>query len=227
MNADITSIVFLVILVLVPVGMVTGIVILIVKKIRNRGGLSIVAKRLGWDEDGDTQAAIGTLGALLEPTLFATRPSGSHKINQAAAGTVNGSMCGVAEYHYQGPDNMQQRRIGHTYSLLIVGRKTAGPELMLQHRQKGALAAVAEKMAGGQLTPASVEGWSWALVSSNEHLASLPSVANAGRVLEQATAPGDSIFLFPEIIVWTRQGEITRSWAEGVPEMISVLSRFQ
>ncbi len=227
MNTDFTSIAFLALLVLVPVGMITGIVIAIVKKIKNRGGLKTVVERLGWDTGGNSPAAISEIAAILEPTLFATRPGGRHEIKQAASGPVNGSTCWVAEYHYQSVGNMQQRRTGGTYSLLVVNRKTTGPELMFQHRQKGALAAVAEKMAGDRLIPASGEGWSWALVSSNEHLARLPKIAGIGSVLEQATSPGDSIFLFPEIIVWTRRGEISGRWAEQVPEMISVLGRFQ
>jgi hypothetical protein len=226
MDTDITSIVFLAFLVLIPLGMITGIIILIVKKAGGRSGLKSIAERLGWEYRGSSPDAVSEVDAMLEPTLFAIR-EGRHEISTIASGSSNGERCWITEYHYRSLNPYREHRRSGIYSVLIIERKSDGPDLMIQHRMKGPLAAVAEKLVAGALGPASAPDWSWALTSSDEELNSLPRAAGTGQLLQENTLPGDMIAFFPKIVVWTRSRGITRQWADEVPGMISLLSRFQ
>jgi hypothetical protein len=225
MSEHLETWIFFAILVLVPLGMLTGIILFIVTRIRGRSGLKALAEQLGLEFFGNSQDGVNRIKAILEPTLFATR-RGRHSIRSTAAGEVDGAGLWLAEYHYKSLA-VGSARAGGSYALLVMERASEGPEFMLQHRQQGALAAIAEGLAGDQIVPAWGDEWSWALVTSNEALAKLPHPVGAGLVLRDATIPGDFFFFFPQLIIWARRGDLSRKWTEKVPEIMSILSRFR
>ena len=223
MNADLGSIVFLAFFILVPLGMVAGIIYLIVRKARGRSAAGSVARDLGWEE---TDSAASGLRTLLEPTLFAMR-SGRHDLRSVSSGEVGGMRCWIAEYHYRAPGAQRETRRGGVYSLLVMELDSGPKDLMVQHRQSGALASLAEKAAGARVMPATLAGWEWAIVSSNDDLRALAGGVAFGEALKNATIPGDTLFFLDHLTVWSRSDSITSKWAGLVPEMIELLQRYR
>jgi len=224
MSATLDTVLFFVVMILVPFGIITGIVLAVVNRSRGKSALKALSDQLGLEYSGSSPDAIESLNRILVPTLFATR-KGRHLVRSTANGIVEGSSIWVAEYHYTSPGYRSQRA-GGAYALLVLERESEGPELMVIYRQTGSLAAVAETLAEDQLVEARDDEWSWALTTSNEALAALSSPAGAGRDLGSAGAPGDFFFFFPRHIMWARSGELSRRWTEKVPDMLSILRRF-
>ena len=230
MNEQITSIVFLAFLVLVPVGMVAGIIIAIVRRSRQRGGWKSVAQSRGWRWLGSSNSATGQLRAILEPTLFALR-KGRHLISDVVLGTDSGTEFWLARYRYNSGTAYGRRRQAGIYGLTVFPRTTDGPEFWLQHRLSespgfigGAIASklesLAEKIPASGMVASPDPNWSWSLVSSAENLAKMGFPAGAADSLKSETQPGDFVFFLRGYVMVARTGDPESSWAEEAPALM-------
>lgn len=224
MSDKLTSIVFLAVVALFLVGFLVSITIVIVRRIGRVPVYKRAAAKFGWEFRGDSEEAIGALKATLDPTLFAMR-TGKHELRHVITGNAGGTTFRIARYSYASSSPFGRTRQANTYTLLVFPRKTGGQGLWFTHRRTGALAAAAERMAAGQLSSVDSRGWSWALVSSLDNFSRMALGESDGRELEELTGPGDSVFVFADSIVYTRQGEFRAAWAETVPKVIGTLAR--
>jgi hypothetical protein len=216
---------FISMFVLVPVGMIFGIVRLIVKKIGNRRGWKAMADTAGWTWHGNDRDVAATLRTLLERTLYKVR-DGRHSIStimSKARGPATGYIC---VYHYRSRSVHHETRMGGEYTLVIVPRPVQGPRFWLQHRARGVMAAVAEELAGNRLSAPADPAWSWLLVSSVEQFEELGPPAGYAEKLRGALSPGDALFLFEEVMILSTRGVRDLAWLKDTEKRITVIEEF-
>ena len=226
MNEKIASILFLAFLALIPLAMIAGIVILIVRKVKRRVGFAAVAAKHGWRYLGNDAASIAGLYGILQPALFAMR-DGEHTLKNVVQGTHGGIEFWVAHYHYVSKSSQAESRMGGRYSLIGFPRRVQGPDLWLQHRSEGILAAAAESVLGDRMVVPEDPAWSWALVSSAADLPRMSFKTDAAGSLQRATSPGDALFYLGNLVVFSVQGERDAAWAVAAPDTIEAIGRLQ
>ena len=224
MSEKMKSILFLGFVALILVGFLVSITILIVRRAGRGQVYKRVAAKYGWSNKENAQESVEAVRRILEPTLFAMR-KGKHEISQVISGQTGGTDFNLVRYHYRELSPHEETQRGNTYVLLVFPRRVSGPELWFTHRQKGVLAAVAERVAGSRLKTVDDPAWSWALVSSSESFSGMDLDSTDGHSLEELTEPGDSVFIFADTIVYSSQGELRSSWAETVSAKIGALVR--
>ncbi|MFW6259974.1 MAG: hypothetical protein ACOC6J_00170 [Spirochaetota bacterium] len=197
------SLIFLAFLVLLPLAMVVLLVVLLVKR-------RDVART--WRESG---ARIGF--AFLEPdspgrarfadrigeTLFTLHPRSDHDITHALEGEVDGHGAWVA---YAQTVNKAAANQRHAVTRMTTCVAASGlDEILLVARPTNArLGASLLEHAGGLVRPDS-ERWSWAITNDPAILDDLDPATTTMDALRSLLQPGDSLVVFPELLVHLRQ----------------------
>lgn len=221
MSEGFVTIVFLVLLVLVPVGIVVGIVLAVARRVAGTRGLASLARARGWVALGRDEQATEPLRRLLEPTLFAMQGEATHRLSGVVRGRLGEEELYLARYSYGTSSPSGRMGRGGTYGLAVLTRPAPGPVLWLHWPQAGPLGRVVEGLGGVHLTRAAGEHWSWALVSDPAAAARMDAAA-AGRA-RAALHPGGFLFLFEGLYVTLSPGEPTAAWAGAAAERLGAL----
>jgi hypothetical protein len=224
MKESLTSIIFLAIIILVPIGMVFGIVRMIIKSIKNKSGLTSLAKQNGWQFLGSDTQSVNTVSQILEKTLYTVR-DGRHSLANIVQGRYSNGNFYLLYYHYQSRSVHHETRLGGDYTLLIWKRQQKGPSFWMQRRQKGVLAKMAEEMISGQLSIPQDPNWSWLLVSSTTQFTQMNLSDSTSSILQSCLTQGDALFLFEEYIILSSQGKQNKSWAARSVERIEAIEK--
>ncbi len=206
------AIIFLSLFIIVPLGVLGALVYALIRKIRTQMGFRNLAKEDGRSYFSRTRSKSDLEYALslVEPTLFAMR-KGSHRILQGVRGNIRNSEFLAFEYHYRSPGTSSgTRRAGH-YTVFAVKLTSGLPDLFIMHRKKGLLSTAAEKLAVSSLGVPENRHWEWALVSRD---VDIPSLGLKGKSVKELIRPGESLFVFHDLIAMAKPGPANPRRAE-------------
>lgn len=197
------SLIFLAFLVLLPLAMVVLLVVLLVKRRDVARTWRTSGAQIGFALLEHDSPARARFADRLGETLFTLHPRSDHSITHALAGEVDGHEAWVAY-----AQTVNKAAVGQRHAVTRVTTCVAAPgldEILLVARPTNTrLGASLLEHAGG-LERADSDRWSWALTNDPAILDDLDPGATTMDALRSLLQPGDSLVVFPELLVHLRQ----------------------